>query len=93
MLKDYSTLTLSKSSKFHFIEIDWVLYFPSVGNEGRKYLKYGMAFRKRKTGKTQNGVRINLEDVLNETDIKERYPHTVGFYVESERIERGSIPG
>lgn len=71
------------SSKFHFQEIDWVIYFPQVGNEGRPYFKYGVAFRDRKRNEPQPGVRINLEDVLEEPEIKEKYPHTIGYYLYS----------
>ena len=71
------------SSKIHFIEANIVIYFPNSGNEGRNYEKYGIAYRDRKTGKTQPGVRINLEDVLNMEIINEKYPHTIGLYIDS----------
>jgi len=71
------------SARFHFQEIDSVIYFPSVGNEGRNYMKYGVAYRDRKRGVTQPGVRINLEDVLSKPEIEENYPHTVGYYLAS----------
>jgi hypothetical protein len=74
---------LERGNKFHFIEIDWLLFFPISGNEKRKYPKYGVAYRDRIRGVTQKGTRINLEEVLNEPDIKEKYPHTVGHYIES----------
>jgi len=72
-----------KSSKFHFQEINWVIYFPSVGNEGRDYMKYGVAYRDRKRGVSQPGVRINLEDAVSKPEIQENYPHMVGYYLES----------
>lgn len=75
--------------KFHFIEIDLLLYFPSSGNKGRKYPKYGVAFLNRKTREKQEGKRINLEDVLDRAEIKENYPHTVAHYVES--IRKGGL--
>ena len=71
------------SSKFHFQEIDWVIYFPSIGNEGRPYPKYGVAYRDREKGVTQPGVRINLEDVMKKPEIRENYPHTVGYFLHS----------
>ena len=74
---------MDKNSRFHFIEIDWLLYFPINGNEGRKYPMYGVAYRDRKKGVSQKGPRIYLEEVLNETEIREKYPHTVGYYVDS----------
>ena len=76
-------MIVMKSAKFHFREIDWVIYFPSVGNEGRDYMKYGVAYRDRRRGVTQPGVRISLEDVVNKPEITEDYPHTVGYYLES----------
>ena len=72
-----------KSAKFHFQEINWVIYFPSVGNEGRDYSKYGVAYRDRRRGVSQLGVRINLEDVIRKREIQENYPHTVGYYLNS----------
>ena len=74
---------MSESSKFHFIEINWVLYFPSFGNEGREYPKYGVAFRDRQKSRSQDGRRISLRESLDEPDIKENYPHTVAYYVKS----------
>ncbi len=71
------------SHKFHFREIDWVIYFPSTGNEGRPYPKYGVAYRDRSRGVTQPGVRINLEDVMKKPEIQENYPHTVGYFLYS----------
>lgn len=71
------------SFKFHFQEIDWVIYFPSVGNEGRAYPKYGVAYRDRKSGLTQPGTRINLEDVVKKPEIQENFPHTVGYFLHS----------
>ena len=72
-----------KSAKFHFQEVDWIIYFPSIGNEGRSYLKYGVAYRDRIRGVTQPGVRINLGDVVGKREIQENYPHTVGYYLDS----------
>ena len=71
------------SNKFHFIERDWVIYFPCVGNEGRPILKYGVAYRDRENKMSQPGRRINLEDVLKLPPILEGYPHTVGYFQES----------
>ncbi|MHA1334018.1 MAG: hypothetical protein ACTSPL_08120 [Candidatus Odinarchaeia archaeon] len=69
------------SKKLHFIEADFVIYFPEYGNEGRILQKYGVAYRNRKTGETQQGPKINLEDVLKKPEIKDNYPHTVGYYI------------
>ena len=71
------------SAKFHFKEIDWVIYFPSTGNERRRYQKYGVAYRDRVRGAAQLGVRINLEEVVSAPEIRENYPHTVGYYLDA----------
>jgi hypothetical protein len=71
------------SFKFHFKEIDWVLYLPSHGNEGRAYPKYGVAYLDRKKGSSQPGRRIGLKEVLDEAAIKGKYPHMVGFFLNS----------
>lgn len=72
------------SNKFHFTEIDWILYFPFAGNEGRDYPKYGVDYLNRKKGINQPGKKICLQEVLNEPEIKENYPHKVSHYEESE---------
>ena len=71
------------SYKFHFKEIDWIIYLPSHGNEGRKPKKYGVTYLDRKKGKTQAKRMIELEDVLSKAVIAKKYPHTVGFYLAS----------
>lgn len=70
-------------NKYHFQEINWVIYFPSTGNEGRQILKYGIAYRDRENSRTQSGPRINLEDVLRLPKIHDQYPHTVGYFHKS----------
>lgn len=80
------------SAKFHFKEIDWVIYFPSTGNKGRPYMKYGVAYRDRKRGVTQSGVRINLGDVTNKQEIQGNYPHTVAYYLDSSGKGQDWIP-
>ena len=81
-----------KSAKFHFHEVDLVIYFPSVGNEGRDYMKYGVAYRDRKRGASQPGVRINLEDVVRKREIKEKYPHTVSYFLDSSGKGQNWVP-
>ena len=71
------------SKKFHFIEIDWIVYFPSKGNDGRSIQRYGVAFLDRNTGETQKGRKIYLEDVFSRPEITNRYPHTIRTYFES----------
>ena len=80
------------SAKFHFKEINWIIYFPSTGNEGRRYQKYGVAYRDRVRGVTQSGVRINLEEVVSMPKIRENYPHTVGYYLDSSGKGQNWVP-
>ena len=72
------------TNKLHFQEIDWVIYFPSYGNEGRELPKYGVAFRDRINKVTQGGLRINLGDVLAHPSITDGFPHTIGLFQDSE---------
>lgn len=69
----------SKTKKIHFQEIDWIVYFPKHGNEG-KYLNYDVMFKDRKGEMTQPARRIKLGKVLDRPEIEGNYPHTVGFY-------------
>jgi hypothetical protein len=69
----------SKTKKFHFQEIDWIIYFPRHGNKG-KYRNYNVTFRDRKKKITQPGKRIKLGEVLDKPEIDRSFPHTVGFY-------------
>lgn len=71
------------SFKFHFKEIDWVIYVPSHGNEKRSYDKFGVAFRDRRRGVSQPGRKTSLKEVLNKKDVSKKYPHTVGFFLSS----------
>ena len=69
----------SKTKKFHFQEIDWIVYFPRHGNQG-KYLNYSVIFKDRKRGITEPVKRIKLGKVLDKPEFEGNYPHTVGFY-------------
>jgi len=71
------------SFKFHFKEIDMVIYLPSHGNDGRKYEKYGVDFYDRKGGSEQSGSKVNLGEVLSDPKIAKKYPHTIGFFLAS----------
>jgi hypothetical protein len=79
-------------NKFHFREIDWVIYFPSTGNKGRELNKYGVAYRDRLNNQTQLGHKINLEDALIQPIINYGYPHTIGLYQASTGRGRKWIP-
>jgi hypothetical protein len=68
-----------KTKKFHFQEIDWIIYFPNHENKG-KYRDYYVTFRDRKRRATQPSKRIKLGEVLDKSEIDRGYPHIVGFY-------------
>lgn len=70
-------------NKFHFKEIDWIIYFPSRGNEGRQLVNYGVAYRDRINRKTQPGPKINLGNVFGEPLIQNGYPHSIGLFLDS----------
>ena len=76
------------TKKFHFQEIDWVLYFPRRGNAG-KYRNYNVTFRDRKRREPDSRKRIKLGEVLDKPEIDRNYPHTVGFY----RVSSGKGDG
>jgi len=82
----------TKSSKFHFQEIDWIIYFPSSGNEGRTYLRYGVKYHDRKNKSDQKSTAINLSEVLGKSEIHDNYPHKIGYYVKSSGKERSFTP-
>ena len=72
----------NETKKFHFMEIDWLVYFPRYGNKG-KYLNYSVMLIDRKKGTNQAGKLGKLEEVLENPEFEKRYPHTVGYYKES----------
>jgi hypothetical protein len=68
----------TRSKKFYFQEMDWLISFPDAGNEGRKYLFYAVHFiDKRNKRNTPNAV---LADVVDSPMFENGYPHTVGFF-------------
>lgn len=70
-------------NKMHLKGIDWVIYFPATGNQGRPILNYGVAYRDRVAKKTQPGRRINLRDVLAQAPIRDGYPHWIGLFLDA----------
>ncbi len=60
--------------------MDWFICFPSIGNEGRKYLYYTVTFKNRKEG---NSSQVSLKDLVDAVEFDQNYPHTVGFYKET----------
>ena len=64
------------------MEIDWLIYFPNGGNQG-KYVNYNVSFRDRKKGTSQQETQSCLGEILERTEINDNYPHTIGYYKES----------
>jgi hypothetical protein len=77
----------TEAKKFHFMEIDLIVYFPKCGNKG-KYLGYDVIVVDRKKGAMQSGKQVKLKEVLEDREFESLYPHTVGFYKES--LEEGA---
>jgi hypothetical protein len=72
----------NEAKKFHFMEIDLLVYFPRCGNKG-KYLSYNVILIDRKKGTSQSGKQVRLEELVENREFEKLYPHTVGFYKES----------
>jgi hypothetical protein len=64
---------------FHFQELDWLVYFPIEGNRG-KYCGYSVIFKDRKKKKTDVNNCAILGALLEQPELDEHYPHTVGFF-------------
>ncbi|MGB9842078.1 MAG: hypothetical protein ACPLKZ_05065 [Candidatus Bathyarchaeales archaeon] len=69
----------NETKNFHFMELDWLVYFPKYGNKG-KYLNYLVVFIDRKKGTAQDAKLVKLREVLENPKFENNYPHTVGFY-------------
>jgi len=68
--------------KFHFQELDWLLYFPDSGNQG-KYRDYTVVFTDRKKKSTQRERCATLGELLDKPEFENYFPHTVGFFKNS----------
>jgi hypothetical protein len=72
------------TARFHFIEIDLIIYFPESGNSGREPGKYGVGYLDRNKICPAKSGRVDLDDVLEKCpNIKNRYPHTIGYFIAS----------
>ena len=71
------------SAKFHFREIDWVLYIPINENKKKKQREYSVMYRNRRSGETQIRRRVRLEEVMKKNEIYSKYPHSIGVYLDS----------
>jgi hypothetical protein len=74
----------TKSKKFHFQEMDWIVSFPCSGNEGRKYLFYSVQLIDRKNKQSKDTL---VADIVDNPIFENRYPHTVGFFRSSVNSE------
>ena len=69
----------NETKKFHFVEMDWLVYFPKDGNKG-KYLGYNVMLIDRKKVADEPEKRITLHEILETPEFEKSYPHTVGYY-------------
>jgi hypothetical protein len=69
------------TKNFHFMEFDWLISFPRCGNKG-KYRDYTVLFMDRKNGSSQPEKLVRLEEIVEDREFEQCYPHTVGFYKE-----------
>ena len=61
--------------------MDWLICFPSKGNEGRKYLYYTVTFIDRK--KQDPEAQVSLVDIIDNPEFENKFPHTIGFFRKS----------
>ncbi|MGE5533817.1 MAG: hypothetical protein ACM3UN_05655 [Bacillota bacterium] len=64
--------------KFYFQEKDWIIVFPNLGNEGRKYLFYSVQLIDRRN--KRNSPCAILVDIIDTPTFENGYPYTVGFF-------------
>jgi hypothetical protein len=70
------------TKKFHFIEMDWIVYFPKCGNKG-KYIGYSVILIDRKKDAGQPEKNVTLYEIFENPEFEKCYPHTVGYYKEA----------
>ncbi len=71
----------NETKNFHFMEMDWLVYFPKDGNKG-KYLGYNVLFRDRKEVISEP-KHITLQEIVETPEFENKYPHTIGYYKEA----------
>ena len=64
------------------MEMDWIVYFPKCGNNG-KYIGYNVLLIDRKKGPNHPEKIVTLKEILENSEFEKYYPHTVGYYKES----------
>jgi hypothetical protein len=68
----------TRTKKFYFQEMDWIISFPAIGNEGRKYLFYAVHFIDKRN--KRNNPHAVLADIVDSPMFENGYPHTTGFF-------------
>jgi len=63
---------------FHLQELNWLIFFPTTGNEGRKYLYYSVEFTDR--SKSNERAKVCLAEIVDNPVIEKSYPHSVGYF-------------
>ena len=58
--------------------MNWLISFPSTGNDGRKYLYYSVEFTDRSKGRAK--TKVCLAEIVDNPEFEKSYPHTVGFF-------------
>ena len=61
------------------MEIGWIVSFPRYGNRG-KYCNYTVLLMDTKRGAAQLGKCVKLNEILDNAEFEQNYPHTVGYY-------------
>lgn len=74
--------SIDETKKFYFQEIDKIIEFPSWGNQG-KYLRYQVSIKTKGTA-NKPGKMALLGEFLESVEVENNYPHTIGYYKESE---------
>jgi hypothetical protein len=75
-------LSNRETKKFHFQEIGKIIEFPTIGNQG-KYFQYQVNIKSKDTA-NKPGKTALLGEFLESTEVENNYPHTIGYYKESE---------
>lgn len=71
--------------------MEWIITFPSSGNNRKKYNDYSVFLSDLKKGSSDE--KVHLVDIVENLGFQERFPHTVGFFKSKtgESISEGLI--
>lgn len=75
-------LSNQKTKKFYFQEIDKIIEFQNSGNQG-KYFNYQINIKSKDTANKQGKI-VLLEEFMASTEVEKNYPHTIGYFKDSE---------